>query len=46
MAGRHSYYGNLLKEIDKWESQLNTQNNPEPPRVKIISMEKYNQMYF
>ncbi|CAD8078614.1 unnamed protein product [Paramecium sonneborni] len=47
MAGRHSYYGQLIKEIEKWENQVAIQNDPQPTRViQFAKVHQYNELFY
>ncbi|CAD8062203.1 unnamed protein product [Paramecium primaurelia] len=47
MAGRHSYYGQLLKEIEKWENTVSIQNDPQPTRViQYVKLHQYNEFFY
>ncbi|CAK72073.1 unnamed protein product (macronuclear) [Paramecium tetraurelia] len=47
MAGRHSYYGQLIKEIEKWENTVAIQNDPQPTRViQYVKLHQYNEFFY
>ncbi|CAD8182864.1 unnamed protein product [Paramecium pentaurelia] len=48
MAGRYSYYGQLMSDIDKIESQMYYQNDQSQTSrsIKYHSLEKYNQIFY